>query len=247
MFEKDGPTLLELFQQALSSTREGYDLLAPKFDKTPFRTPDIIIERALEVLDGPVNAGLDVCCGTGTALEKLRPLCKERLVGLDFSPKMLEEAKRRLDPKGAFGQSTSDAPSKPVIELVEKDVFSMDFDKEFDVITCFGAFGHILAEAEPRFVDLIRQALVPGGRFVFVTAERPPVYRPQALVARGFNAVMRARNAFWSPPFIMYYFTFLLPDVERLLRWKGFEVEKREGLFEKPFERAVVVSARRPG
>ena len=129
--------------------------------------------------------------------------------------------------------------------MIEKDVFSMDFDKEFDVVTSFGAFGHVPPEAEPRFVDLIRNALVPGGRFIFVTAERPPPYLPQTLLAHGFNAVMRARNAIVSPPFIMYYLTFLLPDIERLLRWKGFEVTKREGAFDKPFERAIIVSARR--
>ena len=244
MFDKDGPTLLELAKQALSSTRDGYDLLAPKFDKTPFRTPDVIIEKTFETLGEPVGSALDVCCGTGAAMLHLRPLCKERLVGIDFSPKMIEEAKKHLGLLGPFGDQTAEAHN-PRIELVEKDVFSMDFDKEFDVVTSFGAFGHILPEAEPRFVDLVRKALVPGGRFIFVTAEKPPPYLPKVLMARGFNAVMRARNAIVSPPFIMYYLTFLLPDIERLLRWKGFEVTKKEGAFDKPFDRAVIVSARR--
>jgi SAM-dependent methyltransferase len=244
MFDKDGPTFLELAKQALSSTRDGYDLLAPKFDKTPFRTPDFVIEKSLELIEAPVRSGLDLCCGTGAALAKLRPLCTDRLVGLDFSPKMIEEAKRNLDLLGPFGDRTAEAKN-PQIEIVEKEVFSMDFENQFDVITCFGAFGHILPEAEPRFIDLIRKALVPGGRFIFVTAERPKAYLPQAIMARGFNAAMRARNAFWSPPFIMYYLTFLLPDIERLLLWKGFEVEKREGAFDKPFGKLVIVSARK--
>lgn len=245
MFDAEGPTLLELTKQALSSTRDGYDLLAPKFDKTPFRTPDAIIEKSLAVVPGPFGAALDLCCGTGAAMSILRPMTKERLVGLDFSPGMIEQAKRHLGLAGSFGDRTAEA-AHPTIEFVEKDVFSMEFDQEFDVVTCFGAFGHILPEAEPRFVDLVRKALAPGGRFVFVTAEKPAFYDPKALVARGFNAVMRARNAFVSPPFIMYYLTFLLPDVERLLRWKGFELEIHKGVFDGPFERAVVVVARRP-
>ena len=40
MFHAKGPTFWELAVQALSSTEHGYDLLAPKFDYTPFRTPD---------------------------------------------------------------------------------------------------------------------------------------------------------------------------------------------------------------
>ena len=244
MFEEDGPTFGELMKQALSSTRGGYDLLAPKFDKTPFRTPDAVIEKSLEIIEGKVESGLDVCCGTGAAMGFLRHKCSERLVGLDFSPNMIAQAKRHLGLTTAFGDLTP-IPTQPRIEFVEKDLFSMEFDREFDVVTCFGAFGHVLPEAEPRFVDLVRTALKPGGRFVFVTAEAPPFYRPRALVARGFNAVMRVRNAIVSPPFIMYYLTFLLPDVERLLKWKGFDVETRRGAFEPPFEGAVIVSAMR--
>jgi hypothetical protein len=33
----------ELARQALSSVEGGYDLLAPKFDHTPFRTPDGVL------------------------------------------------------------------------------------------------------------------------------------------------------------------------------------------------------------
>ncbi len=243
MFDEGGPTFVELVKQALSSTRDGYDALAPKFDRTPFRTPDVVIDGSLALVPDPVRASLDLCCGTGAGLLALEKRTRERVVGLDFSPGMLEEAKRRLGLTTTFGPASPKA--SPSIELVEKDVFSMDFDKEFDLVTCFGAFGHILPEAEPRFVDLVRRALVPGGRFVFVTADRPALHDPRALVARGFNALMRARNAFVSPPFIMYYLTFLLPDVERLLRWKGFEVDLHRGVFEGPFARAVVVSARR--
>lgn len=244
MFEEDGPTFGELMKQALQSTKGGYDLLAPKFDKTPFRTPDPLIEKTLEVIEEPVPAALDVCCGTGAVMKLLRPKCTERLVGLDFSPKMIDEAKRHLGLSGAFGDiaQSSDGPR---VEFVERDLFSMEFDREFDVVTCFGAFGHVLPEAEPRFVDLVRKALKPGGRFVFVTAEEPPFYNPRAMMARGFNAVMKVRNAIVSPPFIMYYLTFMLPEVERLLKWKGFEVEKHAGRFDPPFDKAIIVSARR--
>jgi hypothetical protein len=43
MFHPQGPTFFELARQALSSTERGYDLLAEKFDYTPFRTDDIFL------------------------------------------------------------------------------------------------------------------------------------------------------------------------------------------------------------
>ena len=43
MFHGPGPTFFELARQVLSSTERGYDLLAPKFDLTWFRTPDRLI------------------------------------------------------------------------------------------------------------------------------------------------------------------------------------------------------------
>ena len=59
MFGPGGPTFLELAQQALASTDRGYDLLAPKFDCTPFRTPDEVIAPILDALGGR-EAGLDI-------------------------------------------------------------------------------------------------------------------------------------------------------------------------------------------
>jgi SAM-dependent methyltransferase len=96
MFEDGGPTFWELMVQAMSSTEHGYDLIATKFDHTPFRTPDLVLEAMAKEI-GTVGSALDVCCGTGAAMKHLRPLCRERVVGLDMSQGMLDEARRRLD------------------------------------------------------------------------------------------------------------------------------------------------------
>lgn len=244
MFDEGGPTFGELLKQALSSTREGYDALAAKFDKTPFRTPKDVVETALSVLeDSPIESALDLCCGTGAGLEQLATRVTKRLVGVDFSRAMLAEAKK---PLGIAEDANSVIREGCSIELLDADIFSTKFDAEFDLVTCFGAFGHILPESEARFVDLVRAALKPGGRFVFVTTERPPFYEPRALLARTFNAAMVVRNALISPPFIMYYLTFLLPEIERLLRFKRFEVTRYSGRFVKPYETLEVVVATRP-
>lgn len=237
MFHPDGPTLFELARQAFSSTEHGYDLLAPKFDRTPFRTPDAILEAMARRVGGPrsVGAALDACCGTGAAMWHLRALCRDRVVGIDASQGMLDRAKVHMQ----------DAPGDARVELVRGDVLDLPFEEELDLVTCVGALGHILRRDEPRFVDSIRRALVPGGRFVFVTTEVPPLSAPAWWAARGFNAVMHVRNALWRPPFIMYYLTFTWPEVRSLLDAHGFEVQMERGVFPDPYRRALLVTARR--
>ena len=47
--------------------------MAPRFDNTPFRTPDVIVERALSFVPAATYAhGLDVCCGTGDFMAPLQ-------------------------------------------------------------------------------------------------------------------------------------------------------------------------------
>ncbi|MGA9525708.1 MAG: class I SAM-dependent methyltransferase [Myxococcaceae bacterium] len=239
MFHPQGPSLRELIVQALSSTERGYDLLAPKFDYTPFRTPDVILETAARVLadGGPIGNALDLCCGTGAAMRSLRPICRGSVIGIDRSRGMLEEARLRLE----------DAPGSAAIGLVRGDALELPFRDCFDAVVSFGAFGHILERDEPRLLDSIFRALRPGGRFVFATADPPSALNPLALVARGFNAAMRLRNAVRKPQFVMYYLTFLLPRAQALLEEQGFEVRVHREVFPKPYSRLVLVEARRGG
>lgn len=238
MYHPEGPTFLELMRQALASTERGYDLIAPKFDYTPFRTPEPVVEAMVAAIredaaKRPVRVGLDVCCGTGAALRQLRAICTERVIGLDFSQGMLDEARRRL----------ADAPGDADVELVRGNALSLPFEGEVDVVTSVGAFGHILPEEEDRFVAGIARALRPGGSFVFATGEMPPLTSSWWWVARSFNAVMRVRNAVIRPQFIMYYLTFLWPEVRTRLERHGFRVEARRGLCASPYERVIVVVA----
>ncbi len=235
MFHPKGPSFFELVAQALSSTERGYDLLAPKFDYTPFRTPDRILEVVGPHIgaQGSLGSALDVCCGTGTVMCMLGPLCRDSVVGVDFSCGMLREAQRRLT--GAHGSAQ--------IKLVRANALAMPFRSKFDVVTCFSAFGHILSCDEERFVTAVARTLKPSGRFVFVTTVMPPLWSRPYWISRAFNAAMRVRNALFSPPFIMYYLTFLLPQVRQLLERRGFSVEVREGLFEKPYQRGRLVIA----
>jgi ubiquinone/menaquinone biosynthesis C-methylase UbiE len=80
--------------QALSSVEGGYDLLAPKFDYTPFRTPDEMLDVTADVLRpiGPFGRGLDVCCGTGAGMRVHHSACQGPVMGVDFSTGMLAQA-----------------------------------------------------------------------------------------------------------------------------------------------------------
>jgi ubiquinone/menaquinone biosynthesis C-methylase UbiE len=223
MYHPRGPTVWELVAQGLSSTERGYDLLAPKFDYTPFRTPEAILTAALSCLGGAgaLATALDVCCGTGAAMWHLRPLCRERVVGIDFSQGMLDVARRYTDR----------APGDAVIELVRGNVLHLPFRAAFDVAVCFGALGHILPREQPQFVAEVARALKPGGRFLFVTAPLPSRWSRQYWLARGFNAVLHLRNILLSPPFTMYYLTFLLSEAVTLLGKHGFSVHVHHGMF----------------
>ncbi|BAG23334.1 MULTISPECIES: class I SAM-dependent methyltransferase [Streptomyces] len=214
MFTKQGPTVRELAVQALSSTERGYDLLAPKFDRTPYRTPDRVLDavtRAVREL-GPFDSGLDVCCGTGAGVGVLRRLCRERAVGVDFSAGMLAEARAAFPPGG----------EGPAVHWVRADARSLPFAPAFDLALSFGAFGHFLpAERFGLFAE-VHGSLRPGGRFVFPIGAPPPVGSRAYWSLFGFDAAMRVRNALWRPRFVMYYRTFPLGDVLKDLTRAGF-------------------------
>ncbi len=220
MFDPNGPSFFELARQALSSTTEGYDLLAPKFDNTPFRTPDVVLEPMMNVIreGGEVATALDACCGTGAGMRQLRKVATERVVGVDLSQGMLDEAKRRLE----------GSPGEAELDFVQGDALALEFEEEFDVAISVGAFGHILEPDQDDFISGIRRALKPGGRFVFVSRAMPTPAEPSWWVARGFNAAMHVRNALIDPPFIMFYLTFTLERATEVLWRHGFEVRAHE-------------------
>ena len=130
---------------------------------------------------------------------------------MDFSEGMLEQARTFQPPEGKTAR------------FLHANVLQWVPDQEYDVVTSFGAFGHFVPRDQPALLDLIKRALKPGGRFVFVTGPRPTAAQATFWLAHGFNLAMRVRNAIVPPPFIMYYLTFTLDDALSRLREAGFE------------------------
>lgn len=235
MFTSQGPTLRELAVQALSSVEHGYDLLAPKFDRTPFRTPDRILDEFVRALRpcGPFDAGLDLCCGTGAGTGVLAQLCGERVVGVDFSAGMLAEARS----------------TQPSADWVRADVRALPFRPHFDLAVSFGAFGHFLPQERPGLFAQVHAALRPGGLFAFPVGAPPRFGSFGYWATLGFDAAMRVRNLVWRPRFVMYYRTFPLREVLAELDRTGFAVEllPLDGLGRRPdgSPRCAAVVARR--
>lgn len=237
MFHARGPSFYELAQQALSSTKRGYDLLAPKFDYTPFRTPDSILKPVSVYLRTlpRIESAIDICCGTGAGMATLAKAGAERVAGLDFSEGMLEQARQNL--------ARVERPPNGW-DLIEQDVFDWEEEENYDMAVCFGALGHILPTQEADFVRRIATALRPGGHFIFVTSVMPPWYSPARIAAHGFNAAMHLRNAVLRPHFIMYYLTFLWPDIGEQLKKYHLQPTVHR-IFEGRLKSLLLIDARR--
>ncbi|MBY8840757.1 class I SAM-dependent methyltransferase [Streptomyces sp. SP2-10] len=216
MFGPEGPTLRELAVQALSSVERGYDLLAPKFDHTPFRTPDGVLDAVAKTLAplGPFTDGLDLCCGTGAGTRLLTGLCHRSVTGVDFSAGMLDVARHRV-------RSTS----APRVAWVRGDVRALPFTAAFDLVVSFGAFGHFLPRELPGLCAGVHSVLRPGGRFAFPVFAPPGPAHPAFWTLLGFDTAMRVRNALWRPPFVMYYRALRLSALLGELERAGFAVE----------------------
>lgn len=113
----------------------------------------------------PSTRALDVCCGTGDISFHLAEAGAEHVTGVDFSPNMLDQARRRQrthrDPKG-----------RSSVEFVEGDALALPFeDDSFDVVTV--SFGVRNVEDIPLAFREFARVARPGGRIVCLEITRP--------------------------------------------------------------------------
>lgn len=145
-----------------------FDRIAPVYDAMN-RTMTVGLDRrwrrvAAQAVVRPGDSVLDACCGTGD----LAIACARaggRVTGLDFSPRMLERARRKA----------------PELEWVEGDLLSLPFpDDSFDAATV--GFGVRNVDDLAGAISEFRRVLRPTGRLAILEITRPrgllaPFYR----------------------------------------------------------------------
>lgn len=125
---------------------------------------------------------LELGCGTG---HKLIPVAADghRSVGLDLSPDMLAEARRKAEERGVS------------VEWRHGDMRDFDLDGEFDLVfIAANALLH-LHEADDivRCFRAVRRHLAPGGRFAF------DVFNPNVRILADADGTRRPRTSFADP------------------------------------------------
>lgn len=96
------------------------------------------------------NKLLDIGCGTGLLIDMLSKKCNAEFVGLDLSPKMLKEAKKKKIKNAKFVEGRSD---------------ELPFENNtFDIVTCSQSFHHY-PETDKPLQEALR-VLKPGGLYI---------------------------------------------------------------------------------
>lgn len=138
-----------------------FNIIAKKYDLInnlmSFFTHKFIKKSSLSMLTFPSGGKiLDCCCGTGDISGMLKYKFPEsRIIGLDFSEKMLEIAKKNIKD----------------VEFVEGDCCNMDFsDKTFDAVTI--SFGLRNIENYKKAIGEISRVLKNGGQFLYIDFDK---------------------------------------------------------------------------
>jgi len=132
--------------------RDFFDGIAAKWDG--WVKPDVLgaaLRRGLERFNvGPNETVIDLGCGTGNLTQALLVRLSDhgRVIAVDFSPRMLDEARRKV--------------RDPRVEWINAAAKSLPLDDaSADRIICFSAWPHF---SSPHDVTLeMRRALKPGG------------------------------------------------------------------------------------
>jgi SAM-dependent methyltransferase len=122
------------------------------------------------------SAILDVPCGGGVTLRRLRPGQHVRYVAADISPTMLQRARRHV-PSECNG----------TVEFVQCNIEHMPFDDgEFDLVVCFSGL-HCLPNPAAAVTEMAR-CLRPGGRLVADVAIAGRLRRTDVFITAGRRA-----------------------------------------------------------
>jgi len=151
-----------------AEVRSMFDRIAPVYDRMNRLMTAGLDQRwrrlTAEAVVRPGDRALDACCGTGDLALAARKVGGE-VTGLDFSPRMLERARRKSQ----------------AVTWVEGDLLALPLeDASFEAATV--GFGVRNVEDLERALAELRRVLVPGGRLAILEITTPrgllaPFYR----------------------------------------------------------------------
>lgn len=149
------PSVGELFQ----TIAPRYDLINDLQSLGMHRRWKRLVVKMAAVRPG--ETALDLCCGTGDIALLLKEAGAE-VTGLDFTPAMLEIARRRV----------------PGVNFVSGDVLELPFpDRSFDIVTI--GYGLRNLAGWERGLQEMARVLRPGGRLLILEFGKPdnPLWR----------------------------------------------------------------------
>jgi len=156
------------------------------------------------------DAVVDVACGTGDLTELFARTEAGSVVGIDFTPAMLDIARLKSAPK--FSSRTVSQAQQVAPSYIQGDAMALDLaDASADVISI--AFG-LRNVAEPfRALREFRRVLRPGGRLVVLEFDEPR------------NALIRTANRFYTHHIMPWTATLLARDRSGAYRYLPRSVE----------------------
>lgn len=159
----------------------GQEAVARRFGRLVMGADVERVYRAMSVV-GEIPDGaaiLDVPCGGGIAMLRIRPDQDIRYVGVDVSAPMLQRAQRRIPAR--LGDR---------IHLIKASIEGMPFDDgEFDLCVCFNGL-HCVPDPAVAVAEIAR-CLRPGGRVLGEFAVRGQLRRADV-----YMIALRAVGAF---------------------------------------------------
>ena len=140
---------------------ESYDQQSPFYYRMTRLCDDAVIKQIASFYK-PTAHILDVGCGTGALLERIRQTFPDAVLhGLDISPKMLTIARNRNIHEVAFD---------------EGDAENLPYDNNsFDIVVCCSSFHHY--PNPQKALAEFRRVVKPGGKLLICDMDLPDIAR----------------------------------------------------------------------